>query len=168
MYRWIGAALGLVVLVASACGSDDGYVIVRDESIGGFPGDGTVEEARDIFGEPTTTAPDFELCTITWKSDGIVMDTYASQNSGVDPCGPDGMHKSTTVTDERWRTSEGLAVGDRLADLRRLYPMAQDEGNGRWRLLTVSLAGLPVPSLAATIEGGRVAAFTLYGPRSPF
>lgn len=167
MYRAILVFTAFALFVPVAFAKTD-YVIVRDVTVGGFPRAGTVRQAIEVFGAPTTQEKGaFDKCTLSWRSHGVVMETYYT-NAISDPCGPDGRHSKTTVTDRRWRTSTGLKIGDQLGKLRQLYPKAQKDAPGTWRLTTRPLAGLPFPGLEARLKNGRVISFTVYGPRSGF
>ena len=144
------------------------FVIVRDVSIGGFPRAGDVRSAVAVFGEPSGfTDRIYDRCTLHWKALGLSMQTYYSQGA-LDPCGDSARHVSTTATDRRWRTSLGLRIGDPAAKLRRLYPKAQYQGKGEWWLTLRPFAGIELPGLAARVRNGRVASFTLHGPRVAF
>lgn len=166
MYRALAIAATLLFLIPAAAAAPT-FVIVRDVSIGGFPRDGNVQRAIAVFGQPTTrTLEGFDRCHLTWPAFGVSMETYYTGGT-IDPCGPFGRHASTTVTDRRWRTSVGLKMGDTLKRLRQLYPRAQRDKPGLWRLTTRSFAGLPFPGLEAKInKNGRVVSFKLHGPRS--
>lgn len=163
----IAVALGgLAAAGALFLGDESGgptYVIVGDEDIGGFPRDGTVSRAIEIFGAPSSRDGDFEGCTLTWRRLGLTMTTYFPLGES-DPCGPTARHSSTTVTDPRWQTSDGLRIGDPVADLRRLYPEVQ-EFQGAYELLSRPIAGQPLVSLEAKVRNGRVVAFTVHGER---
>jgi len=169
MYRGVFAiALAALTIAAPAASAEPTFIIVRDVSVGGFPRDGTVANAIQTFGQPTTREDvEFDQCRLTWPRDGLTMITYYTGGE-LDPCGPGGRHKSSSVTDRRWRTSAGLKMGDTLQRLRNLYPRAVKDAPGRWRLTTRMFAGLPFPGLEARIFNGRVVAFTVYGPRSPY
>lgn len=173
MYRgvWI-VALAAVALAVPAASAAPTFVIVRDVSIGGFPRDGTVKRAIAVFGTPASREPQFARCTLTWPRFGVMMNTFHTPprvpDPSTDPCGPNGRHVRTTVTDRRWRTSAGLKIGDTLGRMRGLYPRARKDAPGRWRLTTRMFAGLPFPGLEARIRNGRVVSLTVYGPRSPF
>lgn len=91
------------------------------------------------------------------------MKTY-DPDAQRDPCGAAAKHVLTTASDRRWRTSKGLRIGDPVSRLRTLYPRAEQELPGRWYLTTRWL-GVPLPGLEANVERGRVASFTVYGPR---
>lgn len=164
MYRVAIVFVIAIVLVPLAAAKTD-YVIVGDVSVGGFARDGTVQDAIRVFGAPATRENQaYDKCTVSWPSQGVVMETYYT-NAASDPCGAKGRHVKTTVTDRRWRTDKGLRIGDSLRKLRQLYPKARKDAPGRWRVTTRSFAGLPYPGLEAQIKNGRVTSFTVYGPR---
>lgn len=176
--RILGSALALVVVgivairVVAAVTSDDpierSFLIVRDESIGGFPRDGTIGDAVELLGLPTARLPGgVNQCELRWPSRGITMDTVFP--GAANPCGPAGNHLSTTVTDKRWTTDAGLKIGDPAARIRELYPEAgKPSSDGIVELFTRDFSGLPLPSLTATVAKNRVVALTLYGPRRGF
>lgn len=159
--------VAFVIFVPAASAETD-YVVVRDASIGGFPRNGLVAQAIEVFGTPAERQIDGDTCRLSWGAHGVVMDTYFLNfgNEGPNPCGPQGRHKSTKVSGERWRTSKKLEIGDPLSKLRMLYPRAQKESPTRWRLLTRRSFGISFPSLEATIKRGRIISFTVYGPRT--
>lgn len=168
MYRAVALVAALAFLVPAAAAAEPTFVIVRDVSIGGFPRDGTVRRAIAVFGQPAKRENDaYDTCRISWPAYGVTMQTYYT-NATLDPCGPDGRHASTTVTDRRWRTSAGLKIGDPLRRLRALYPRASKAAPGRWQLTTRMVAGLPFPGLEAKVVNGRIISLTVYGPRSAF
>lgn len=168
MYRAVAIIVASVVLLAPAAAAAPSFVIVRDESVGGLPRHGTVAQAIQVFGQPATRENlGYDQCRLTWPMYGVTMNTsYTGATS--DPCGPEGRHKSTTVTDRRWRTSAGLKVKDPLRRLRALYPKAVKTAPGVWRLKARPFAGLAFSSLEAKVVNGSVVSFTLYGPRSAF
>lgn len=158
--------LALVVLAAGCGGSsDEGFTIDGDEAIGGVARDATVREIVQAFGNPTSRRGQYETCTLEWPSRGMTMESYYPLGE-KDPCGPEARHLSTIVADERWTTSEGLAVGDAVERLRELYPEASDLGGGRWALTVRPVAGVDLPTLEARVENGRVVSFTVHGPRT--
>lgn len=120
-----------------------------------------------MFGTPAARQIDGDTCKLTWGAHGVTMETFYLNlgNEGPNPCGPQGRHRSTTVSGEKWKTSKGLEIGDSLADLRKLYPRSLRETPVSWRLLTRREFGLSWPSLEAKVRGKRVVAFKVYGPR---
>lgn len=165
--------LGIVAIrVVAAVTSDEpvrrSFLIVRDESIGGFPRDGTIGAAVELLGLPTARIPGgVNQCDLTWPSRGITMNTVFP--GAGNPCGAKGNHLSTTVTDKRWTTDAGLKIGDPAARIRELYPNAgSPSSDGVVEIFTRDFSGLPLPSLTATVAKGRVTALTLYGPHRGF
>jgi hypothetical protein len=62
-----------------------------------------------------------------------------------------------------WATNTGLAVGQPVKDLRRIYPGAFAKG-GDWALVRYFYgAGFYVTELGAVTKGGRVSALTVSG-----
>src|ERR1039458_4923611 len=62
-----------------------------------------------------------------------------------------------------WRTDTGLAVGQLVADLRRIYPHATAKGN-RWALVRYFYgAGVYVTELGAVTSRGRITALPVAG-----
>lgn len=174
----LGGALGFVLVgvaaigVAAALTNDNpierDFTIVRDVSVGGFPRDGKNAVAVETLGLPSARLPgNAGQCTLRWPSRGISM--VAALSGPGDPCGEKGRHVSTTVTDKRWTTDNGLSVGAGLRRLRALYPDASGpDGDGTVILFEREFSGIPLPSLTAKIVKSRVAALTLYGPRRGF
>lgn len=176
--RILGGAIALVVLgvvairVVAAVTSEDpverSFTIVRDESIGGFPRDGTIGDAVELLGVPSVRLPEgYNQCKLNWPSRGITMDTVFP--GAANPCSAQGNHLSTTVTDKRWTTDAGLKIGDAQARIREVYPEAgKPSSDGIVEIFTRDFSGLPLPSLTATVAKGRVTALTLYGPHRGF
>lgn len=166
MYRWIGGLILIassVLVAATSASGKSSFVIVADTTIGGFPRAGTVQQAIDVFGPPVSRQDNYETCVLRWPGLGLTMKTYYP-DAQRDPCGGSAKHVLTTATDRRWRTSKGLRIGDPVSRLRALYPRAKQELPGRW-YLTIRWLGVPLPGLEANVERGRVASFTVYGPR---
>lgn len=160
--------LSLAVLAAvPGASAAPSFVIVRDVSIGGFARDATVKRALVVFGKPSARNAIYDSCTLVWRPLGLTMKTYYSQGA-LDPCGPSGRHISTTATDQRWRTSAGLRIGDPARKISQLYPKARDQGKGEWWLTVRPFAGIGFPGLSAKVKAGRVASLTLHGPRVAF
>ncbi len=68
--------------------------------------------------------------------------------------------QTVTVRRAPWRTSTGLAVGDRLAKLGRLYPRASSPRPGSF-LLAKADRGTSHAAVYAAVRGGRVTAFSV-------
>jgi hypothetical protein len=164
----VASVAAAVAVATPSAAPAPSFVITGDTSIAGFPRDGTMRRALALFGQPQIRDPfGYEACRLVWPVWGITM-TVGSANNPVGACGPEAKHRQTTLTGRHWRTSAGLKIGDPLARLRQLYPKAFREKPGTWWLKTRSLAGLLFPGLEAKILKGRVASFTVHGPRAGF
>jgi hypothetical protein len=160
--------LAAAVAVATSSAAPPSYVITGDTSIAGFPRDGKLGRAVALFGQPQIRDPfGYDSCRLVWPVWGMTM-MVAYTNDPSNACGPLAKHTQTTVTGRRWRTSAGLKIGDPLTRLRQLYPKALREKPGNWWLKTRPFAGLAFPGLEAKIVKGRVASFTVHGPRGAF
>jgi len=168
MHRAVILGLALLLLAPAAAAAPT-FVITRDVNIGGFDRGARVDRAVAVFGQPTSRLVPrggWDKCEIKWTALGVSMVTHHVA-AVKDPCGPEGRHVSTTVTDRRWRTSVGLKIGDPLAKLRKLYPRGYRDQPGVWWLTIRQWAGLPFPGLEAKVRNGKVVALTVYGPRTP-
>jgi hypothetical protein len=67
--------------------------------------------------------------------------------------------QTLTVIGSRWKTSNGLAVGDPVAKLERLYPTATAHP-GENRLATID-HGVEHALLTAVVHGGSVTGFSV-------
>jgi hypothetical protein len=160
---------GLIALLLAACGSKDAFVIDGDSRLGGFPSDGTLQDAIQVFGDPESRDQPGggDQCTLTWPSLGLTMQTYYP-GAVFDPCGPRAKHAKTTARRGKWHTSDGLEIGDPLSKLREHYPKAYEASPNTWQLIARPLAGVPFPGLEAALMNGRIVSFTIYGPPSAF
>ena len=114
-----------------------------------------------------------------WRARGVVIElqTYGSLPRGKTACTASRVIRVHTVraTDDRWRTSRGLAVGDGVQRLRHLYPSAKPARSlpgwyeqGYW-LVTRRVGGYEgigglksfAPVLMAETRHGRVSALVL-------
>jgi hypothetical protein len=164
----VATSAAAVAVTAPSAAPTPSFVITGDRSIAGFPRDGKVGRALALFGQPQQREPfGYDACVLVWPVWGITMNV-AYTNVPQNACSADAKHKQTTVTGRRWRTSAGLRVGDPLGRLRKLYPKAVREKPGTWWLTTRPFAGLAFPGLEAKIVKGRVASFTVHGPRGAF
>jgi hypothetical protein len=101
-------------------------------------------------------------CRAGWHSLGVKI-LFANFGGGGG-CKEDlGRSQTARVFGDRWRTAKGLAVGQRLGRLRRLYPAATRHGRAWWLVTAFSLIGDPhrYPVLSATVRDGRVRSFAL-------
>lgn len=123
------------------------------------------------WGEPDRIVgprSDRTACVATWRSIGVVA--YLANYGGADACSTRyGQIQELQLRGGRWRTSRGLALGNRAQRIARLYPKAKRGWNKRERLLRpyttpcvgdCGAAGVADASAVhAVIRGGRVAMF---------
>jgi hypothetical protein len=122
------------------------------------PARGTYAQATSAFGSATNcrVLPG-KKSRATWSSIGLTIQFIGARGTCQTSSG--AQLQTLTATGARWRTSKGLAIGDPLSKLERLYPAA----NGRAR--AYSLAKLDRAGshalLTATVRGGRVTGLSL-------
>jgi hypothetical protein len=120
---------------------------------------GTYAQATAAFGPATTCRllPG-RKSRATWSSVGVAMQFIVARGS---VCSPSTamVVQTVTVAGSRWKTSNGLAVGDPVAKLQRLYPAATALAGG-YRLLKTD-QGSDHAQLTAAVRGGSVTGFSL-------
>lgn len=113
------------------------------------------------FGAPASQREiDGIACHVRWP--GGLFAIYANLGGG-DPCDPEtGRLQGGALTGERWRTAEGLAIGDPEAELHELYPDAVADEN-RWTLATAEgPGGEETGILSASVQEGRIIQIQTY------
>lgn len=161
------ALLSVRILTRPDTSAGERFEIVGDESIGGFPTDGSTGQALDHFGPPSRRQHFGRGCDVQWRDRGM-RTFFAFEGRQDEPCGRGGWHSSTTVRDPRWTTDRGLKVGDTEARARELYPDLNVSSDGIATLLSREVNGLLLPSLTAQLKNGRVASLTVRGPPRAF
>ena len=126
--------------------------------------DPTLGAATSVFGPPSRVVRTSDAsCRVVYAAVGLRF-SFVNLGGGG-PCDP-ALTKSQVARayDPRWRTSQGLGVGDRLPKLWRLYPGATRHRRSWWIVKGISIfgSGGPYPVLRATIENGRVKSFALW------
>jgi len=123
------------------------------------PARGTYVQAAAAFGRATSCrALAGKKSRATWSSIGLTIQFIATQGSVCQGASAAQL-QTLTATGSRWRTSKGLAVGDPLAKLERLYPAAIAHA-GAYRLAKLDRATNHA-MLTAVVRGGRVSGFSL-------
>ena len=150
--------------VLKARGSQNGLGTIR---IGDFrpARDPLLGAAVEAFGNTTSRRGGGDVCRVRWGPLGLRM---RFQNfGGLDSCDDDGgrAQKGTIKGDSRWRTPQGLHIGDTVQRLRRLHPKAKRTSRG-FRLVEGKLPfGTPrvrYSVLGVRVAAGRVTAFTFF------
>jgi hypothetical protein len=130
-------------------------------NLGGWPlrrGSLSVGAAR--LGPPARLVRAARVCLARWPALGAAVQLAAD---GPDPCDGTATARWARLAGSAWRTQRGLAPGDSVARMKRLYPAARLRG-GRWWLVSGREAGrrAPVPRLRAEVRSGRVRALWLH------
>jgi hypothetical protein len=120
---------------------------------------GTYAQATAAFGPATTCRPlAGRKSRAVWSKLGATMQFIAT--SGSVCSGPKAtLVQTLSLTGVRWRTSNGLAVGDPLRKLEKLYPTATAHPAAYW-LVKADRAGSHA-LFSAVVRSGRVTAFSL-------
>ena len=157
-------------------------IALADEQAGALAGfdlqGGSLPDAIELFGAPTTWAPVGEACPASWADLGLEIE-FANLG-GLDPCGVEGRVGSASVLGQEakhagWKTQEGATVDISDDELKELYPElgpAEEQttfvpGEPQGDLFTlvdrpssVGLEGV-TPTLSARIRDGRVVGFEI-------
>jgi hypothetical protein len=137
------------------------------KAIGGFKPsrDPHLGAAIAAYGQPTSRSGGGDFCKVRWAPLGLF---FRFQNfGGNDSCDADGGLAQRVVIkgDKPWHTGRGLALGDRVRKLKRLYPHAKRTSRG-FRLVAGKLPFGAEPTdyavLGARVANGRVSAFTSF------
>jgi hypothetical protein len=120
---------------------------------------GTYAQATAVFGRATSCrlAPG-KKSRATWSGLGLAMQFIVARG-GLCSTSTGMLVQTLTVTGPRWKTSNGLAVGDPVAKLERLYPTATAHP-GENRLATID-HGVEHALLTAVVHGGSVTGFSV-------
>ncbi len=120
---------------------------------------GTYAQATSAFGEATSCRlAAGKKSKATWSSIDLVMQFIVAKGSICSPAGS-MLVQTLSVAGPAWKTANGLAVGDPVAKLLRLYPAAA-AGSGSDVLFKIDRS-TGHAQLSATVRGGKVAGFSL-------
>ena len=127
---------------------------------------GSSDGAKAAFGDPSDITPGMGDCTMTWK-DFFGMKIVFYNLGGNDPC-QQGRFCRARISEQNWRTTAGLQIGESVRRLRKLYPTAQEFPSGEttfWALEPpeVSACGRDARQggLNAVASDGKIVAFTV-------
>jgi hypothetical protein len=120
---------------------------------------GTYAQATAAFGRATTCRLlAGKKSRASWGSLALAMQFIAARGS-VCTTSTGAVLQTLTVTGARWKTSNGLAVGDPVSKLELLYPSAIAHPGSYW--LVKDDRGGNHALFTAVVHGGRVAGFSL-------
>jgi hypothetical protein len=165
-------ALGLAIVAGAGTAAAVRTMVVSPSRIGAYAprSNPSFRAARAVFGAPSTviaTGPSGN-CVTTWPGIGLTMRFY-TLGITKDRC---ASFASAEMTGRAWRTPRGLANGDSLARLKRLYPNARLHsgpafaGRHAWWLVTRTyrVGPFPYPGLYARVRSGQVVALGVSYP----
>jgi hypothetical protein len=120
---------------------------------------GTYAQATSTFGEATSCRlAAGKKSKATWSSIDLTMQYIVAKGSICSPAGS-MLIQTLSVAGPSWKTSNGLAVGDPVAKLRRLYPSAAAAA-GSDVLVRIDRS-YGHAQLSAAVRRGKVAGFSL-------
>lgn len=154
------AALALA-LVSTALAASSDYTIRSDKKIGPLSmGRAKIIDAAGIFGNESAIRKQSDnVCVARWNTIGLSV-SQLNLDAG-NPCVNGGI-VTATMTGSRWHTAPGLHIGNSLARLRQLYPLAKYHRapNAGWWLIVrhacKEVGGSAFPGLLARTSGGKV------------
>jgi hypothetical protein len=159
--RLLLVALVAALAVAAAGTAGTSRVIRSDEWIGSYAvkTDGTLGGAITAFGRPSSVKPSRDgFCSARWSGLGLAITFY--NLGGQNACGrTTGYFGEALISAPGWRTSRGLAIGDSLARLRRVFPAAKQHGSRWWLVPRFTQATGSYAGLSAGIRGGKISNF---------
>ena len=125
----------------------------------------TVAAARAAFGRPSSSRDRDSLCPIAWRSVGVRI-LFANFGAGS-ACAPRlGSAQVAVVSGRRWRTAQGLRIGETPGRLREVYPGADRVGARSYRIVTGrNVFGSddgPYAVVSARLSDGRISSFRLF------
>jgi hypothetical protein len=141
-------------------------------NIGGFHPyqDPTLGAAIDVFGTPDSkrSLDGGNACIVRWRDVGLKV-TFANFGSADACTWKGGLAQVADIrgdNTERWRTNEGLRIGDSEARLRDRYPNAARHGSYWWLVTATTYIGCedgcPYGVLRAKVVEGDVRAFMVW------
>jgi hypothetical protein len=120
---------------------------------------GTYSEANAAFGQATSCRlAAGKKSKATWSSIGLAMQFIVAKGSICSPAGS-MLVQTLTVAGPEWKLASGLAVGDPVAKLLRLYPAAA-AAPGSDVLVRIDRSSGHA-QLSATVRSGKVTGFSL-------
>jgi hypothetical protein len=134
------AALVTLAIPGIAEASDQLIVVKHRKitSFGGFAPQGpspNTSAAAAVFGTGTVLKDSDDSCFVSYDSEGVTITFADFGNPGVSACDPSaGRAQLMAANGHQWRTNRGLAVGDSLKRLRKLY-RERKLRHGLWELV---------------------------------
>jgi hypothetical protein len=167
----VAALATLLVPATSASAASDHLIVIKHRKIrsfGGFAPQGPAPNttaAADVFGTGVVLVDTENLCYVSYASEGVTISFVNLGAPGFSACDPSaGKAQVMVASAPGWRTNRGLAVGDRLKRVKRLYRERKLK-RGVWELVGkhsfIGTSGHQVV-LAAFVTSGRVTGFKAF------
>jgi hypothetical protein len=161
----------LLAPAASASAAGDHLIVVKHRKIssfGGFAPQGpspNTAAAAAVFGPGVVLVDTENLCYVSYASEGLTISFVNLGAPGVSACDPSaGKAQVMVASGPGWRTNRGLAAGDRVTRIKKLYRERKLK-RGVWELVGkrsfIGRSGHQVV-LAAFVSGGRVTGFKAF------
>lgn len=160
------SCLALAVAASTASAATDGLIVVQRgeiRSFGGFSPQGSdpsITAANAVFGAGTVLRDSDTGCTVEYPV-GVTIIFADFGTTGVSACDPSaGKAQQLTAAGFGWQTNRGLATGDPLKKLIKLYDQRR-LGPGKYDLVSkksfIGVSGRQTV-LTAFVSGRRVTA----------
>jgi len=169
----LAAALAALLLPAVSTASDHLIVVKHRKirSFGGFAAQGAMPNttnAEAVFGPGVILANTDTTCFVSYDPEGVTITFADFGNPGTPACDPSAGRAQIIVASKHgWRTNRGLAVGDTLKRLKKLY-REKKLRHGIWELVG-RRSSIGPSGHQAVLEGfvahGHVTGFAAF-PRS--
>lgn len=129
----------------------------------------TLGAFENYFGKPASIKkvgskqdPD---CLLSWPRRRVTAEFFHGYGGLQGGSCVSGSGTYTVTFGSGWRTSAGLAVGDRVARVKQIYPGADQHGSD-WTLISDNAGWGIVKTLQASVKNGTVVSLILAGPES--
>jgi hypothetical protein len=165
------AAVLAALLVPAGAAASDHLIVVKHrkiQSFGGFAPQGPMPNtaaAAAFFGQGVVLVDTENLCYVSYAGEGVTISFVNLGAPGVSACDPTaGKAQLMVASAPGWRTNRGLAVGDRVKRLKKLYRERKLK-RGVWELVGkrsfIGTSGHQVV-MAAFVSGGQVTGFKAF------
>jgi hypothetical protein len=135
------ACAASLLTAGTATAASDKLIVVKKgkvRSFGGFAAQGPAPNtttAAAVFGPGTVLQDSETVCIVTYPPEGVEIHFVNLGSPGLSACDPAaGKSQTLSTTGPGWHTNRGLAIGDSLGKLRKLYKQRKLR-KGRYELV---------------------------------
>jgi hypothetical protein len=161
---WASPVMAMHVIGATVSGPSSNQTALV--TIDGRPMPQTLRAAEIRFGRPASVAqkPDnSKLCVLHWSRLKLTGVFTIELSALTHACISEASTQRLTASGSAWRTSVGLAVGNRASDIAVLYPSASSRAGSIALVSYFYGAGFTEPALSALVAHKYVYALVAYG-----